>query len=293
MFTPAEVLGGVLLPVGVALLICLLAALLRREAAGRIGSALGIGLGLLSAYVALPGQVDLSRFPPADSTQWIFYGVALVTGLAIADATVRSPTWLRGLVYALTVAGLTVPILLAPGLAHWPAGTVGLWIGVLAIATVLTWLAADRAACVLPGALVPGVLAAMACGSAVSMTLSGTLRLGQITLALAAVSAMVGVVGLFARRLTVNRGGAAVVIVPLALLLAASRLFAGLHMLDGVLLLSAACFLWLGSLTTPRRPVLRVWLAILLPLLPIFAATGLVVGRFVSVQAANSGDMYY
>jgi hypothetical protein len=293
MFTPAEVLGGVLLPAGVALLICLIAALWRNEAAGRIAPALGMGLGVLAAYIALPGQVNLSRFPPADSTQWVFYGVALATGLAILDATVRSATWLRGLVCALAVVGLAVPILLAPGLGQWSVGMAALWIGVLTIATALTWLAADRAASVLPGAIAPAVLSAMACGSAAVMMLSETFRLGQIALAFAAASAMVGAVGLFARRQSLHRGGASVVIVPLALLLASSRLYAALYIVDGVLILSAGAFLWLGSLITPRRPVLRAFLAVVLALLPVAAATAMALARFMSEQAGDLDGLYY
>lgn len=258
-------LPGVVIPTACAAAVLLAAVLAdrRRRSSTVGGGAAALGAALLSAHVAASGW---PAWPPIDSTQRLFFVVALAAALGALRGWLReegSPWWVRGGLVLLLLLGM-----LKTPLEHtWKGGEAVLWMALLFTAVLAAGrsleadltapygLAAALARLALPG------------GVAVLLGLSGTVRLAQLAGALACGVLVVEVAALRWRRRPWLPADAWVLAAALCGLLLGGYFYASLAALPAALGLLA---LLLPGLVARRRGAWR-----LVPLVPLAIALAL------------------
>jgi hypothetical protein len=258
------VLPGIVLPSIVALLFLLTVQGLSRRG---FGAGMAIAAAFLAAFV---GLTSWPRWPPIDSAQRLFYLVALTGLISLLVSFLRQGrlTWIvRG-----TLLGLLLTALLKSKIQHaWSKPQAALWLlPLLALGLLLihAWgrsLAADAGKSqLLSAALRLAVLG----GSAFSLGLSGSARLGQLAGALACALLVVELVFRYRSQARWQEGDAAVVTTAIFGLLLMGFFYAELSPWVALLLLAAHLLLALPSTTA------KLWR--LSPLLPLAIALALV-----------------
>jgi hypothetical protein len=239
------------------------------------GAPVGIGVGFLAAFALLEGR--LPAWPPAESKHFLYYFAALLTVLALLDALVRWPGWLRQET-ALVASACAVTFLFRSLLAGdaWPAPEAASRVLVMTLVLHAAWTSTELLAARLPRAAMPLVLFVFAAGSGGVILLSGSLVYARLAGALSTGALAAVAVASVARPFTLARGGVTVVVpaVTALLFLAHHYVDPGLTLTNGILLLSALALPWLAELPFhARRPVwARTVLALLLAGAPIVAA---------------------
>lgn len=258
------VLPGIVLPSIVALL-----SLLTVQGLSRRG--FGAGMAIAAAFLAsFVGLTSWPRWPPIDSAQRLFFLVALAGLISLLASFLRRGrlTWIvRG-----TLLGLLLTALLKSKIQHaWSKPQAALWlIPLLALGLLLmhAWgrsLATDGS----KGPLLSAALRlAVLGGSAFSLGLSGSARLGQLAGALACALLVVELVHRYRHRARWQEGDAAVVVTAIFGLLLMGFFYAELSPWVALLLLAAHLLLILSA---TQRMLWR-----LSPLLPLAIALALV-----------------
>lgn len=283
MFFRSFLLPGVIVPMVCAAAAAAAAGWWRRQAtpASLGGGAIGVGAAFVSAYVAISGW---PRFPPVESTQRLFYWIALLSILAFAWGRfkqVASPWPIRGAAVAVMLWG----ILRAPIQNSWSFAEVGLWLGGLLAAGLAMDRALERSLAVTSGRAAleaAAVRLAVLGGSAVLLGLSGTARLAQLMGAVACGVFVVEVLAWRLRRRAWLAGDAIVLVTVFLGLLLGGYFYAELGALPAALLICSVLLLGLGS-----RPGTLRWL----PLVPLLVATALVAWSFLH-QEDDPYDYY-
>jgi hypothetical protein len=245
----------------------------RGRPSSAVGGALAVGVAFLSAFVAMTGW---PRFPPVESTQRLFYLVALATAVGFVLGWLRqqkAPWWVRG-----AVVGLLLSLMLRAPLEHtWARGEAVLWLAALfALGLGFTW--AFEASCRPAGGrsdlVAAAVRLALLGAAAVLLGLSGTARLAQL---MGALACGVLVLELLARRLGRRPWLPADAMVPATAafgLLLGGYFYASLEPWPAILLALAFVLLGVG---VDRAAGWRC-----LPLVPLALAVALVVSAFLA-----------
>lgn len=303
MFTAREMLYTAGVPAAVALLVLIAAwRPWRREhpvMRGHWGAALAAGVAFLAGYALLDGEIP--AWPPMQARHWLFYLAAGLTFLGLIDAAahafVHIPDWVRAEV-ALVVAGLVVLCLFFSLLQAdaWPASTSALWMAGMIVALHVAWISTETLVSRLPRGAGPPVVFVFTSGTAVVLTLSGSLVYGRLAGVIAVVALAAFVVSLASPGFSLARG-AVTVIVPITMAL----LFLGYHLADvdalnAVLLLGGLLLPWFARLPTlaRRRPAVRATAAVVLALLPVLVATWRAREAFLRAQQQDNttGELY-
>jgi hypothetical protein len=242
---------------------------------GAWGAAVGIGAGFLAAFALLDGR--LPAWPPAESRHFLYYLAVLVTVLAVLDAVVRWPNWLRqeaALVTSACAVGFLFRSLLRG--ETWPAWESAWRVVVMTVILHAAWTSSELLVSRLPRLAGPLVLFVFAAGAGGVIMFSGSLVYGRLAGAIAAATLAGVLVAFMTRDFSLARGGVTVT-VPVVVAL----LFLGHHYVDpgltpanGVLLLSALALPWLAELPiVAKRPAwVRTWVALILAAAPVTAA---------------------
>lgn len=147
-------------------------------------AATGIAAGYCVGHLSISGA---QSFPPVESTQWLFYLVAVSAGLGTLEGLWRAPPWLTWALRSILVGAL-LWFTLRPLAQHsWSAPRSALWFSALAAGTILFWASLDRF--ILRGdfQLFLFTIIATAGAAGAVFVLSGSARLSQLALAVAAV----------------------------------------------------------------------------------------------------------
>jgi len=263
-------LPGVVVPaVTAAVTLLLLHARGRRPGRGATGLALATGF--LASFVAVSGW---PRWPPVEATQRLFFVVAgaAVLSWVVARGRARRPE----VAVEIAAAVLMVPLVLwALVEHHWSPAAALAWLLALSLGAFgLTRAFGAHLERGATGSLPASVRLVLILGIAVALGLSESLRLAQLTGALAC---SVAVVELLNRRLSGwSRADAVVVSTILVGLLLVGHFYAALEGAPTVLLTLALLLLWLP-------PSERRWLQ-LAPLLPLILALAMVIATFLAQE---------
>jgi len=237
--------------------------------------AVGIGVGFLAAFALLEGR--LPPWPPAESKHFLFYFAALLTVMALLDAVVRWPGWLRQET-ALVASACAVTFLFRSLLAGdtWPATELVWRMLVMTLVLHAAWTSTELLVAHLPRVAGPLLLFGFATGSAGVILLSGSLVYARFAGALAMGALAAVLISCITRPFTLARGGVTVVVpaVTALLFLAHHYVDPGLTPTNGALLLSALALPWLAALPfiARRGAWVRAVLAPLLAAAPVTVA---------------------
>jgi hypothetical protein len=248
----AVVLPGILLPA----VLCCIAMLMawrpwQRSGAARMGlwgGPLGLGLGYLSAQLAVVGWPP---FPAVESTQWLFHLVVAATILGVLFSFWRAPGGAVWTVRLLLVGALLGSSLKTPLTYSWGPGTATIWLAGLGVGMLALWDGMERLVARLPGPALPLALCVVAGIAALLLGMSASVLLGQLAGGLAAALAVSSAVAVWQPAVSFARGTTPVVVVVLCGLSLNGYFYAELD--------------WLGALLVPLSPLV-VWIARVRPL---------------------------
>jgi hypothetical protein len=294
--TPREILYTAAVPFVVALAALLVAwrPWRRRERAvvrGAWGGPLGIGAGFLAAFALLEGR--LPGWPPAEARHWLFYFVAALTLLGVAEALLHAwrpgAGWMRAEA-ALCVFAAGLFLLFQSMLRNeaWTAFDATRRVLGMLVLVHAAWAASEVLVLRLPRPAGPLVLAVFSGAAGLVVMLSGSVVYGRLAGTLAVGALAAGAVSVGARGFSLARG-AVTVIVPAAV----SILLVGHHYVDpGVtgssiaLLLVALVLPWIALVRPLRRrpPWVRAVLAAGLAAVPAGIAVLLAYRSFSRMQ---------
>lgn len=278
-------LPGVLLPALGALVALALAEWSRRRDRRRAlaGSSLAIGAAFVAAFVAASGW---PRFPPVESTQRLFYWVALIAllGFVWARRKASAPPWPLPVA---AVAFLLWGMLRSPIEHRWTSLQAAIWLlALLALGwAVYKALAVSHSVTGGRAALEATVVRLAVFGGAAGvLALSGTARLAQLMGAVVCGLLVVEAVAAWRRRTAWRPGDAMAPTVATLGLLLGGYFFAELAPWPAILLVGA--LLLLGASRRERS----VWR--LAPLLPLALALGLALAAFLQQEKDPYGEYY-
>jgi hypothetical protein len=249
MFTPRDILLGVVLPTIVSSAILVIGRFIARASADWIAP-LAISVAFASGFVGLIGW---KSFPPVDSVDWFPFLVLVLGAFAIAGARWRLPTWGRRMTFVFE-AVLAVALLAWPLVrnAEHPAREVGLLAAIVA-ALVLSWYSIERVSGDDGGW--PAVELCCAIGlAAITLMMSSSKKLGQLGGVFAASIVPFAFVQVSGRQNMIRRGTVPFVLVFVGGLLLCGNAFADLTALGAVLL-------WAGlmAIHVRRLPPVNRW----------------------------------
>ena len=277
MIVESFLLPGVIIPSASAAAVLWLTALVDRR--GRTstvgGAALAVGTAFLTAFVAMTGW---PRIPPVESTQRLFYLVALAAALGLAWGWLRqraAPWLVRS-----ALVGLLLSAMLRAPLEHtWSRGEAALWLAmlfVLGLGVGWAFEASFRPAEGRSDLIAAAVRLTLLGGAAVLLGLSGTARLAQLMGAVACGALIIeSLARLLARRPWLPADAMVPATAVFGLLLG-GYFYASLEPWPAALLALAFVLLGVGK----GRPA--GWR--LLPLLPLAVAGVLVVTAFLAKE---------
>ena len=250
---------GVLLPLLVSGVITVLAVRPWRmgpaDGRGRWGVELGVAAGYLAGHI---GVVGLPPLPPVETTQWLFYLVALSGLFALAGSFKRTPPWLRWGLRLLLIAGL-IWTTLKPiaGYYEWSAAESAAWGLGLGTAIAALWIALEGLAERVPGLPAPVSLIVVGIGTAVVLALSSSAMLGQLGGVLVAAMMPCFILSWARFSPSPSRGAISVAVLILAGLLLNGYFYADLKWINAVLL--AVSPLGLGVGMIPKVRAMKPW----------------------------------
>lgn len=252
----------------------------RTDIGGRLGWAVGVAIALLAGEFVTGG---LPPFPPVESHDWLIW--AIVPVVCVIAALAALPGVPRQLVWCLrlAVAAATPAILLQSYIQYtwsWAQGLV--WLSGLSLGVVALWvwlhLLIRRHSEAAGAWWWPAVAVMLAAGTGAVILFSGSLTLGKIGLALAAIWAGGLAASLFIRRNASSCIDPGLVVVPLLGLCMNGIFYASMGPADALLLSGAALSCWIGELPWLRKlgpnrgAVLRVVLVAVVVAIPVFRA---------------------
>jgi hypothetical protein len=243
---------GALIPAAIVILLLLVSATFNgakpsirtREAWGSIAA----GAGFLAGFAGILG---LPGFPPHDSTQGLFYGIA-VSSAAGAGLVFATAMW-AWLMRAVAAAAVLAFAARAPIVNLWSIAESAFWLTAFVAGTLAAWGAVEAHSRRAPG-LSPAIqLFLIATAAAVVLVTSGSAKLGQLAGALAACAAGLGVYSLRRREIGPIRGALAVFVIGAAALSLQGRFLAEAPTLSVVFLLLAALCGWASEFPPLRK----------------------------------------
>ena len=207
------VLGGIVPPLGLALL--LLLPFLRRSwdqrALGGYG-ALAVGLGLALGVVFLLGGFDGVRRPVSVTQKLCWFGVAGALA-GVVDGLLGSRRWPKILLRVGVPAGLLWWYLGFQREHHWTGKETALFIPAFAAGMGLLWTALEALATRRPGPSLALAWAASLGATGGALAVGGSSSLGQIAGALAAATGAAVIVTAWSRKLSISGLGAPIAFV--------------------------------------------------------------------------------
>ncbi len=256
---------------------------------GQWGGALALAMGYAVGHRVLDG---FPPYPPVSSRQTLFY---LALGLGVF--ALFEPFWSRAglsrystrvIVCALAVLGTL------RALFHntWTAAEGWLWITALVAAAVILWTATEALAARRPGASVSLCLWFATVCASISMALTSSALLGQLTGALAATLGAAVVLSLWAPRVSLAQGGITLWVFLYSSLLYQAHFYSDLPLRAAILLYAAPVAPWvLEGIDTERW---RPWKAVAarVACVAVPASTALIQVVFAFVQAGAEEDYW-
>lgn len=254
MFTPHDLLWGIIAPVVIAAVAMVLAHLPRRSTRPRDAQPWGAALALAGGFaVALIGIRGRPAFPPVAADGWLALAAGPVILIAIVATLLPKQRWLD------VVASIVLLALLAWVLMqrrHHALEPKEWWTWTIAAAAgmVIWWAAMDILASRMRGPALPLLLAITSLASAAVLVNARSQAYGQLAAALG--FALVGtmVLGFWLKGATLSRGGIpAVAAIALGLLICGFH-YADLALRDLILLAAAPLTAWLGEFLPGKWP---------------------------------------
>lgn len=257
MFTMADFWLGFVVPAAVAMVVLLLAPRLTHHRlpirdSHSWGGPVAVGAGFVAGWLALFGWPG---FPPSDAIDWLLFLAPPLAVLGTCGALWRG----HGAVRILLV-GVAVPVsllLLARPLLNAEQPQIG---GLLFAATtlaVVTLVSLDTLAERTSAVRMSSILLCVGGPAAITLMASGSLRLGQIGMLLAATQVGIVLVSVGLGRIALARGTTLVFGTLLAALLFGGHLYAELTAFDAVVLGLAGNLAWFGYRWPKHRPLAR------------------------------------
>ncbi len=295
MLTLTDILRDDLLP---ALLCAAVLAAGWRVWRRRVGPSAHWAMGLAAGGAFVVGYRFITaawpHWPPMDS-QSALLALAVVAGLVgVVDGLIRFPSWLR-IEAALVVCLGGTWLLFAPLFgSDWKGDPAKgcLWVLGIGISNHALWSSTELLANRRHGAGMALHLTILAAATAGVVGMSDSLQYARLGGVVAAIAGAALVVGLVLPRFSIARGIGAV-LVPLTALMFLAHLYAGLDLLNLLLLLVALPLTWLIELPRMRdsRPWLRVVLSTLILIAPLAVAGARAHAAFVKAQAEKYEEM--
>lgn len=268
MLTTHDILWGIIFPAMLAIVAMLVSHVppWKRDAKTLpFGPAMAVGGGFAVAFAGIAGWPKL---PPIGFEGWLVY---LAMAAAVIGVVATFPKT-RSIVVQILSALLVIAT--AYFLLAWRAPQWGLF-AVVAVAGVVWWFATDRLAARAQGPGLPILLGLFGACAALVLTNSGTQSFGQIAAGAGVAVGVVGLTGLWFRRLSLAHGGVLALTITLMAMLLCGHLLAEVTWRDVIILAIAPLTLWIGQLPPLRR---RAWLG--------FITTGIAMAIVVSIAAA-------
>jgi hypothetical protein len=222
------------------------------EAARSTAPAISLGAGYAAGHAIAAG---LPAVLPANTTQWLFAFALSAAVIALVLEFVRPNRVLRIAIWSVVFA-VVARLLLQPRYRYaWKGGEAWIAAAVMVVVAVfVAWCLSSRRERHLELPLVGAILAA---ATSATLTLSGSLLLGQLAFVLAASTATAFLFGW--RRFSFAQGFAAVCFLLLASLWLSGYFYAELPAVSVALLVIASAAAWLMTPITPGE-----WKALLL-----------------------------
>jgi hypothetical protein len=294
MFTPRDIVWGIVVPALIAALAMALAWRPWRRQASRTngfwGASVALTAGFATAFLGIrPG----SPLPPREAVDWLFLMAAAGLVLGLIDGLCVIEKWIRPIVACACLAPFVW--LLLPPLHPESMSTVTktAWAIGLLIPAVAWWMWLDAFAVSHTGPLVPFLLGIVSSAVALVLMMSGSKLLGQLGGVVAATMGSCFAVAILANSVSLARGGVFIAVSMIAGLLICAHFYAYLTRLNGSLLLIAGVATAAGSFLP--ADVLQGWkrpaLLLLLVLIPAGAAVALAALEF-AASATDPGYSY-
>lgn len=251
---------GVLLPLLVSAVVTVLAVRPWRmgpaDGRGRCGVELGVATGYLAGHI---GVVGLPPLPPVETTQWLFYLVALSAIFAWAGSFQRTPAWLRRGLRLLLIAGL-IWTTLRPIAEYyeWSAAESAAWGLGLGTAIAALWVGLEGLAERVVVLAAPVSLIVVGIGTSVVLALSASALLGQLAGVLVAAMTPCFILSWARFSSSSPRGAISVVVLILAGLWLNGAFYAELKWINALFL--AVSPLGLGVGMIPKARAMKPWM---------------------------------
>ncbi len=245
MLTLGDLLYGVALPAALAAGVLLASwRAMRGRASARDSRSwaapLAIGAGFVGGWLALFGRPE---FPPLDATDWLFFAAPALVALALCDAYLGIPP--QGRYASWFVAIPPTCWVLARPLAAAGDEQIGI-VAVASMIAALAWIfLIDALASRVSAARLSGLLLAAVVPASVVLILSGSQRLAQIGMLLAATQAGALVANLIMGPAGVGRGVSLVFGALYGGLLFCGQHYAELSPVDAAILYAAPLAAWI------------------------------------------------
>jgi hypothetical protein len=234
---------------------------------------LGLGLAVLVGEIGVTGWPG---FFPLEAWGWVHVFALAALGVGLVESAWPPPTLARWVI-RLLVARALVGLILRPLVPDtFEVGAAAVRWGGLDLAILIVWGGLEGLADRLRGPALPLSLGLVGLGIAVGLVMSGSLRLGQLGLTVAAVLAGVSSASVFARELSLARGPLAVLVIVWAALLLNGTFYADLPESSVILFAVAPLAGWVGQIGPLRRR--GGWLQTLAMVLAVAVPAGLAVG---------------
>jgi hypothetical protein len=286
MFVFQSLLFGLALPLivaGVVLTVTMIVGRKRGAPAegARWGLALGVGAGVLVAYIGLAWPPPFLPIDVADRTPWLALAATIFALLAPGAAWVRRGGFVL-------LAALVFVVILGPVLPETSGTRAGLaWLGLVGAIALVSWAHLEALGERIGGAALIWPLLVVAGGTSVVLLASGSVVLGQLGLALTAALAAPGGASWGVALGRSARGIVPVVLTVLTALVLNGHVYAGVPTSSALLLAAAPAGAWVARRGPARRgaPWLATLLAVVATLVPIGAALGLALAASPSYES--------
>ena len=199
MVTLEEILLGVALPFGVAMVLLIGAALATRPWAAFLGD-LAVAAGVVAGYLGLArlGQVSGIQWSPGAAEGWLPHigGAAVVISIVVAVTGRRWIVWAAMPVLLTAVTWLTLRPIVAN---EWTGGEAVVWIGGVAFAASMIGLMSSEIERRVEGPVMPLVWLIVAGGASAGCVFGGSMKLAQLGGTLTAALAAMALVSMVRR----------------------------------------------------------------------------------------------
>ncbi|MEX0679168.1 MAG: hypothetical protein WD063_18985 [Pirellulales bacterium] len=234
---------------------------------------LAVGAGFAAGYLALFGWPG---FPPPDAVDWLLFLAPALVVVGLLDGCLQMP--LGGRIVSITVAVPAAIVLLSwPLVGANPQGELLARLVYAAALGAVSLIALDALSSRVSAARLSAILLAVALPAAALLSLSGSLRYGQIAGLLAAAEAGALAVNLVLGPGASGRGTVVVAGTLLAGLVCSGNLYAELTPSDAVLLAAAPTVAWVARAVPPRfgrlaQTLVQIGLVLALAGIPVVRA---------------------